>query len=157
MGAPYVSRFFTFRSAMLCRLLAVIAHNSGIDLWDSIGSIVGGAIAALVLTGACVRWLWGKRHAPKIAVTAWDSDVYRRDGIPEPRHRISDQNGYRVAVTRLQVRETNNAAAKDVHLRVVQTEPSPSDPMELPAGLQWVTGADDLSLPPKSKSVCASL
>jgi hypothetical protein len=133
---------------MLFGLFAVASHYSDLGRWDSIFSIIGGAIALVVFLGACVRWLWRKRHAPEVSVTAGDSDIYRREVLPEARHRTSDTAIYRVHVTRLQVRETNNAAANDVHLRVVQTDPSPADELRLYAGLQWVNGADELNLPP---------
>ncbi len=137
---------------MVFGFFAVAAHNSGLDQWDAIGSIVGGAIASVVFLFACVRWFWRRRHAPKVSVTAGIGDLFRTEVVAESRHRTSDVAPYRVYVTRLQVRETNNAAAKDVHLRVFQTDPGPTDPLVLPAGLQWVNGADDLSLPPGGRA-----
>jgi hypothetical protein len=137
---------------MLFGLFAVAAHKSGLDRWDSIFSIVGGVIATVVFVGACLRWLWRRRHAPKVSVTAGTSDVYRHEAVAEERHRIGGTRGNLVHVTRLQVSETNNAAANRVELRVVQTDPSPTDPSALYKGLQWVNGADDLRLPPNGNA-----
>jgi len=35
---------------------------------------------------------------------------------------------------------------------VTETDPPPSDPLVLPAGLQWVNGEDDLRLPPNGRA-----
>jgi len=83
---------------------AVAAHNSGLDTWDAIGSIVGGSIAALLVIVAFSRWLWGKWRAPRVSVSCGQSDIYRKTVPGEPRHRIGDISGSNVHVTRLQVR-----------------------------------------------------
>ncbi len=133
-------------------LIAVLAGQSALAKWGSIGSIVGGAIALAFFVGAISQWLWRKRRAPKVAVTGGNGELYRRELHPELRHKHGDTLAYRVHLTRLQVRETNNAEANAVHLRVVQTDPRPTDPLVLPAGLQWVNGDDDLRLPPKGRA-----
>ena len=35
---------------------------------------------------------------------------------------------------------------------MTETDPPPSDPLVLPAGLQWVNGEDDLRLPPNGRA-----
>jgi hypothetical protein len=139
---------------MLFGVMAVVAQLSDLGWWGDVWSIVAGVIALTVFLWVCGQWVWRRLHAPKVSVAAGSSDAYRRETIPEQRHRmfLGDIAPYRVYVTRLQVRETNNAEANDVHLRVVRTDPGPTDPVALPAGLQWISGTDDQTLAPKGRA-----
>jgi hypothetical protein len=143
---------------MLCGFVAVASrvvaeHDSALTFWANIGAIVGGVIAAALFLFGLVRSLWRWRHRPKVVVECGSGPVYERQIYPEPRHDAAARNRTGgVYMTRLQVRETSNAMARGVHLRITSTDPSPENPAVFPAGLQWLGGEDYYDIPPRGRA-----
>jgi hypothetical protein len=139
----------------LLALISIFANESGVTKWGAIASIVAAVAAVLLIVAGCVRWAWRRRRAPRVEVSGGNTDLFRRKSKPEERHNRfpSDSSApYYVHTTRLMVRETNNAEARIVHLRIIKVDPGPDEKESLPIGLQWVNGADDLNLSPGAKA-----
>lgn len=131
---------------MFAIFAAVIGHI-GLGTWNSIGSILGGAIALVLFVFGVSRAIWLWWHRPKLVLEYGNGPEFdRRISISSP------DLGYFAGGKEIEaafakvmiVRETKGNLAREVAVRVIDVD-TPGTPKGLPHLLQWLHSFDETS------------